>query len=571
METGNIVSRKALELERQLNNVKDHRERIDLLHELAWTIHLNNGEKALGLAEQAYASASSGEFEQKPYLLGLAGSLRCLAALNNDAGNYDTALTQSLRALEILEGIQGGKPETSGMMLDVLGNISWTYRSFGDYGTAVEYAMKALKAAQAAGDRTHEFGMLNILSVIYAESNDLTSALEIGKKVLQSCHELGHVRGESIALNNLALTYLELGDGTKALEACHESLRLAREYEIDKVIVTALSTLGEVYLGIKDFPNAEDYLLQALALSRQHHAGSDEFQCLLNLGKVYQFQVIDEAALSAFQGALSISHTSNDRRGESQCHQLLSEVYEKRGEYEAALRHFKQFHELKETVFNENTAKRLAGLRVIHQVETAKRDAEINYLKTIELNKKLEEQKNAQESLEKLATLDPLTGLLNRREFFLLGDREVEHALQINQALTAIVFDLDHFKQINDTYGHAIGDLVLSHIAKAVGETLRQGEIIGRSGGDEFALLFPRRISAHGLQIAERLRGKIAKEKIVTPKGDLSMTLSLGIAELRETHSTRLDNLLEFADQAMYAAKRAGRNRVVVYTADLSV
>ena len=569
METGNTVSQKALELEAQLNTVKDQRSRIDILNELAWTIHLNNQEKAHGLAEQAYELASSSEFEKAPYLLGLAGSLRCLAALNNDAGNYDTALTQSLRALEILEGIQGGKPEINIMILDVLGTISWTYRSFGDYGAAVEFAMKALKAAQALGDRQHESGMLNILSVIYAESNDLNEALEIGQKVIQSCRELGHVRGESIALNNLALTYLELGNGTKALEACRESLRLAREYEIEAVVVTALSTMGEVYLGIKDFVNAEDYLLQALALSRQHHKGPDEFECQLNLGKVYQFQQKDGAALSAFQSALSLSHASNDRRGEFQCHQLLSEVYEKRREFEAALQHFKQFHELKETVFNENTAKRLAGLRVIHQVETAKRDAEINYLKTIELKKKIEEQKNAQETLEKLVALDPLTGLLNRREFLLLGDREVEHALQIKQALTAVVFDLDHFKQINDAYGHAIGDQVLIHVAKTVSETMRQGEIIGRYGGDEFALLLPGSNSAHAQQIAERLREKMANATIATPKGDLSLTLSLGIAELRETHSAHLDTLLEFADQAMYAAKRAGRNQVVVY-ADMS-
>ena len=569
METGNTVSQKVLELEAQLNSVKDQRARIDVLNELAWTIHMNTQEKAQTLAEQAYELATSGEFEKEPYKPGLAGALRCLAAMNNDAGNYDAALTQALRALEILEDIQDGKPEINLMMIDVLGVISWTYRSFGDYAAAVEITLKALKAAQAAGDRIHEFGMLNILSVIYAESNDLNTALEIGQKVLQSYRELGYVRGESIALNNLALTYLELGNGTKALETSQESLRLAQKHGVDKVALTALSTIGEVYLGIKDFTNAEDYLLQALALSRQHHASPDEFQCLLNLGKVFQFQQNDQAALSAFQNALSLSYASNDRRGEYQCHQLLSEVYEKRGEFEAALQQFKQFHELKETVFNEQSAKRVAGLQVVHQVETAKRDAEINYLKTVELKEKIEEQKNTQEKLEKLVTLDPLTGLLNRREFFLLGEREVEHALQIKQALTAIVFDLDHFKQINDVHGHAIGDQVLIHIAMTMRETLRQGEIIGRYGGDEFALLLPGSSSVLGRQIAERLRKKMAHQKIATPKGGVSITLSLGIAELGKTHSTHLDTLLEYADQAMYAAKRAGCNQVVVYTADL--
>ena len=115
METGDSESQKVLELEGQLNAVKSQRGRIDILNELAWTIHLNNQEKARSLAEQAYELSSSGEFEKEAYLLGLAGSLRCLAALNNDAGNYDTALKQSMPALEILEGIQGSEPEAHSM------------------------------------------------------------------------------------------------------------------------------------------------------------------------------------------------------------------------------------------------------------------------------------------------------------------------------------------------------------------------------------------------------------------------------------------------------------------------
>ena len=565
MESGKTVNPRTLELETQLGNVTDQRARIDILNELAWATHLIDREKARGLAEQAYESATSNEFKEEPYLPGLAGSLRTLAALNTDTGNNDTALAQSLRALEILEGLPAGKPETGSMLLDVMGIISWTYRCYSDYEVATEYAMKVLQAAQAAGDRQHESGMLNILSVIYAESGDLNAALETGLQVVQNCREQGHVSGESIALNNLAMTYLELGNGVQALESCQESLRLAREHGIETVSLTALGTMGEVYLGIKDSANAEKYLNQALALSRQHKAGPDEFQCLLNLGKVYQNQQNDEAALPAFQEALSLSVASNDRRGESQCHQLLSEVYENRGEFEAALQHFRQFHALKETIFNEQTAKRLAGLKVIHQVETAKRDAEINYLKTIELKREIEERKNAQETLEKLASLDPLTGLPNRREFFLLGEQEAGRALQARQSLTAILFDLDYLKHINDTYGHAIGDLVLIQTAKMARESLRQGELIGRYGGDEFVILLPGSTGAQGQQVAERLREKMASEVISTPKGNLSATLSLGIAELKETRSESLDTLLELADQALYSAKRAGRNRLAVY------
>ena len=287
MEPSTTGRQSILELEAQLEKATEQRTRIDLLHEIAWAIHLHDQEKGYSFAEQAYESSSSGEFEQKPYLPGLAGSLRSLAALNNDAGNYDLALSQSLRALEILESTPDEKIEISRMKIDLLGVASWAYRSPGDYVVSAECAIKGLKLAQTIGGRRYETGMLNVLSVIYAESNDLTAALEVGQRVVQYCREEGNVRGESIALNNLAMTYLELGNGEEALATCKESLRLARENGIEAMALTAQSTLGEIYLGIRDFAKAEESLLQALSLARENKAGADELQCLLNLGKVY--------------------------------------------------------------------------------------------------------------------------------------------------------------------------------------------------------------------------------------------------------------------------------------------
>ncbi len=552
------------ELENQLENAPDQKARIDLLNELAWAIHLDDPTKGRELAELACELSLNGQFEQEPYLVGQAESLRSLAALNNDAGQYDKALSQALQALEFLEKIPDDSKIRT-LRIGVLGIVSWTYRCFGDYGIAAETAMKSLKLAEAMGIRRLEAAMLNNLSVIYAEANDLPSALEIGLKVLQYNREAGEVWGESIAWNNLAMTYLELGDGVKALAACEESIRVARENGAESLALTALTTKGEVYLGIKDFTTAETCLLQALTIARELHAGSDELQCLLNLGKVYQSQQNDEAAQSALVDALALSQASNDRRGEYQCHELLSEVYEKRQEFEIALQHFRQFHALKETVFNESTVKRLAGLKVLHQVETAKRDAEIHFLKTIELKREIEERKTAQASLEKLASIDPLTGVLNRREFFNCGEREVANATRTGQPLSVLLLDLDHFKQVNDTYGHAVGDQALILTTHIVRENLRQNEVLGRYGGDEFVILLPGSSCLQAQHIAERLYGKIASQEIATPKGLIAITLSLGIAELSQTGDNRLETLLAYADQALYQAKRAGRSQLAVY------
>jgi diguanylate cyclase (GGDEF)-like protein len=205
------------------------------------------------------------------------------------------------------------------------------------------------------------------------------------------------------------------------------------------------------------------------------------------------------------------------------------------------------------------------GLQVSHQVETAKKDANIQYLKNIELKREIEERKFAQEALAKLAGIDSLTGVLNRREFFNLGEEEVIRTIQTDQPLSAILLDLDQFKQVNDTYGHAIGDHALIEITRVLQESLRQGEIIGRYGGDEFAIILPGSTCEHARQIAERILEKLKSQSVSTKKGHIYITVSLGIAELAQSAEKNLDELLELADQALYQAKNAGRHQFFIY------
>lgn len=561
-----VATQTSMDLETVLSDITEPRARVDRLNQLAWDGRLDDSKRSARFAALAHEASTSGEFARAPYLLGIAASLRTQAFLHNDVGNYTEALTTSLRSLELLGGEASGDPESGPIVIDVLGNISWTHRCYGDYAAAGEYGMRALGMAEERGDRLRQARLLNILGNIYADSNDLEAALQMGERSLRHYRDLGLRDGESVVLNNLALTYLELGNGAKALEACRESLRIADEGDLASVHLTALSTLGEIYLGIKDFVQAEAFLNQALALSRERGARYDEFLNLQNVGKVALGQHDAARARAYFEEALTLAEVLNHRVGQFQCHKLLADLHEQAGELADALRQFKTFHDQKETVFNENANKRLAGLRVMHQVETARRDSEIHYLRTIELKKEIEERKAAQAALEELVSLDPLTGLLNRREFHQLGEREVRQSLAHRQPLTVILFDIDFFKGINDTYGHATGDAALVHIGQVVRQSLREGELIGRYGGDEFVILLPGSSCDRARQIAERLRANLARQTLATAKGNVPLTLSMGIAELVEIATLSFDDLLVHADQALYAAKNSGRDRVVAYS-----
>lgn len=169
--------------------------------------------------------------------------------------------------------------------------------------------------------------------------------------------------------------------------------------------------------------------------------------------------------------------------------------------------------------------------------------------------------------VQELAMTDALTGIYNRRALFLLGRREVERAKRFGRPLTAIMFDLDHFKRVNDLYGHAVGDQVLAQVARLCQGELRQTDLLGRYGGEEFVVLLPETSLSDAWQTAERLRQRVARTLIETDRGPLHITVSLGVAALPRAQLS-LEKLIEQADQALYAAKQAGRNCTRIWPND---
>ncbi|MBI5353849.1 MAG: diguanylate cyclase [Chloroflexi bacterium] len=166
--------------------------------------------------------------------------------------------------------------------------------------------------------------------------------------------------------------------------------------------------------------------------------------------------------------------------------------------------------------------------------------------------------------VQKLASTDSLTGLHNRHHFMELSKREFGRARRYQRPLAVIMIDIDHFKQVNDTYGHAAGDQVLKIVAERCRKTVRDIDILGRYGGEEFAALLLE-TSLEGAQIvAERLRHCVSEPAINLDGHSLTVTMSVGVTTLDE-RCTSLDILLVRADKALYLAKQAGRNRVSIW------
>lgn len=166
--------------------------------------------------------------------------------------------------------------------------------------------------------------------------------------------------------------------------------------------------------------------------------------------------------------------------------------------------------------------------------------------------------------LRELAATDPLTSALNRRAFIDVANRELGRAQRQRSQFAIIMMDIDHFKRVNDTYGHAVGDVVIKEAARLVQSRLRAVDVICRYGGEEFAILLIDSDPAHTGQLAERLRSGIEELEITTEAGTLKVTASFGFAVLTgdQLANARLDDILLRADKALYRAKGNGRNRV---------
>jgi diguanylate cyclase (GGDEF)-like protein len=183
--------------------------------------------------------------------------------------------------------------------------------------------------------------------------------------------------------------------------------------------------------------------------------------------------------------------------------------------------------------------------------------------RTSELSSALEQLADANSRLRESNRRDALTGVYNRRHFREVFEQLLHHASETRQPLGVLLIDLDHFKRINDTHGHLAGDECLRVLARTLEDTLRgEQAVIARFGGEEFVIVLPSASPSHVLEVAERLRRRISEDRIRYGGREIAMTASIGAFAVPLDFAANPDAALHQADDALYAAKNAGRNRV---------
>jgi len=182
----------------------------------------------------------------------------------------------------------------------------------------------------------------------------------------------------------------------------------------------------------------------------------------------------------------------------------------------------------------------------------------------LHIQKLLTDLEASRQALKELAERDPMTNLYNRRYFATISEQNLKMAQRYNYELSAIMLDIDKFKNVNDTYGHSVGDDVIVMIANTLKTFERESDVVSRFGGEEFVVLFPQTSLETAAEISERIRLEIEKSIVNLEDGQkISVTVSIGVSQVHNTNDGSINDVIQRADEGLYRAKESGRNRVV--------
>lgn len=346
----------------------------------------------------------------------------------------------------------------------------------------------------------------------------------------------------------------------------------------------------------KSAPESAEIKLQNANLTMSQLNVAEQYVYLLIKGKIKQHYQQHQHAIEILEQAKYLSEKIVEQQLNSpvfaDLHCVLAHSFIAINDFENAYHakklYIEKFNKYSDVKRDETIALLTEKYEIAHKVEANKLLDNESKLKALQINDIEKKQQHQQRNFilifcgilvfllllfrqfkfrKKLLLLkqtDSLTGLLNRGALFLKGQALVKRSLEPGKSLSVLLVDVDHFKQVNDDYGHQIGDLVLIEIAKLVNETMRARDVFARLGGEEFVILLPDTDIDKAKGIAVRVIEKICQHHFAHLGVNRPVTLSIGVVDIHDT-TAAFDDLIHAADLAMYQAKKQGRNQMVNY------
>lgn len=464
--------------------------------------------------------------------------------------------------------------------ISALGNIACLHLEVGNCATALDLLQENLAYYEEAGDKPRIVWTLENIAEAYCLLDEHEEAIQAAQRGYAIWWEIEGVgcpaSCPSHLLSTLGTAYRKAGQLKTARFCLEEAIAFSGQSGLPWMLARIWSDLGAVLHQQESYDRARDALDRSVSMNgRQGHLFTYA-QALERLGILYatpDFPGYSEThALALLSEARQVVEESDSVPLLVPVYTALADLYERRGELKEAVSCLRLLNATERRLFNTESARRVKRLeleRVQRNVEIARRDAEILHLRTVELAEALTEAECQRQRADQLAHTDALTGVMNRRALDERLGEEWRRATRHGRPLSLAVIDIDHFKSINDRYGHAVGDLTLARVAALLRSYSRPGDQIARYGGEEFVLLFPETPLPVAAVVCERLREILAGQNWADVHPNLSaVTVSIGVSTIEgEAIGTGkypdVASLFTQADHNLYRAKRNGRNQVV--------
>lgn len=521
---------------------------IDRLNDRATQLERSAPALMLTAAEEAHQQAMAAG-----YAKGAARSLILLGRAELRLGNLNEAdrflsLAQSSDALDELLQAQ---------IFNARG-IVYLYLKIWD--KAFAFYQQGLSLAKSIGDRGLEARLLNNIGEIYREHRDFSTALEYYNASLEAQSGLPEFRATAVPVSNISLAYFELGDLEQSERYAVEAFRIAQQKNDQMIQSTALRYRAIIARKRGQRAQAIQYLNASLAIYHNTREMLHAALALLEFHRVYFEEGNIEMSLAKLREAMTIAEEADSLPTRVEIYAELARVHESTGDIETALLYHKQRLQAVETMEQEARQQRLRAFSVQIAADESYREKEAYRVLSQQLEEKTRE-------LARLSNRDGLTNIANRRHFDESLQREWAVALRQQQQVSLLMMDVDCLKEYNDTYGHLAGDEVIKRIAVAMKQSVKRStDLVARYGGDEFVVLLADTDVDGAMHVAAEIQAAVADCKItqVPSAASAQVTLSIGICSMVPSRETSPSDLIARGDRALYQAKQAGRDRILV-------
>jgi diguanylate cyclase (GGDEF)-like protein len=492
---------------------------------------------------------------------GVASCLNILGNITAVAGHFDQAIGHYRQYVKIARELGRRDSEQIG-----LANIAETHLDMGQPWQALEVLLESQRSFEAM-----DYGLdtqtwtRGLIGRAYRDLGDPNRALHHLLEALAMSQHGKDLHFKSILLAMIAESQIIYGDLQAAQEALNEAIELNARHGNQSQHSGLLSAQAELHRLRQEHEPARASATKALEIALEIQDRLGEIKALIELAAL-NTALNPTLEITHLKNALEVSTKIQTQHFNAKIHGLLSASYQHSGRPALALEHLQAQRQIELDLQRSEAEYRIRNLSIQFEINEAERETQHERQRNqaletanLENTRLLETLRLQTEQLERLAAEDALTGLANRRTLEQLLPREIERARRYTHPISVAFADIDHFKLVNDRFGHAIGDLVLKRISQIFLEQCRTMDVIARFGGEEFVLVLPETSLEAAIVVCERIRNQIQTHDWSSIRAGLEITMSFG---MNADTSLDANGMLDAADTQLYSAKQHGRNRV---------